>query len=154
MEPAAAVRRPEGRVGGPVIEPYRAPETSAWIGDLALVVSLGVAVFFLHLAHVLKLHQRDTWWASNVRDAVNLLAVLSLFGAITWQGFALPIALLLAATITLLLTVVMDALAPHVRHPAWGVLAAAVAVALPLLFAPARSAEAVNAFLAWAFGGF
>jgi hypothetical protein len=135
-----------------VIEPYRAPPSPSWIGDAAFAVALLALVYFLHLARVLRVHERDTWWASNGRDAVNALAVVTLFGAISLQGFSLPLSLLFAATITLILTVLYDALATRFRHPGSAVLVAAAIVGAPLVLAPARVAALVAGGLARAFG--
>ena len=134
-------------------QPYLAPAEPAFVGNLAFAAALLLLVYFLHLGHVLKLHERDTWWASNGRDAVNALAVVTLMGAITLQGFAPPLALLFAATLTLALTVLQDAAAPRLRHPALVVLAAAVAAGALLLSAPAAMADGATRLLAWAFEG-
>lgn len=134
-------------------QPYSAPTEPAFVGDLAFATALLLLVYFLHLSHALKLHERDTWWASNGRDAVNALAVVLLMGAITLQGFAPPLALLFAATLTLALTVLHDAAAPRLEHPARLVLVVAVAVGALLLIAPAKLAQGTDRLLAWAFHG-
>lgn len=133
------------------MEPYRTPLYPAVLGDLAYVAALALFVLLQRLAWKLKEEESHTWWASNGRDVVNGLAVISLSAAIRLQGIALHLALALGATLTLGLSVLHVFLERRLVE-SWKVSwILAALLGAPLLFAPAFVAQKAELVLDWAF---
>lgn len=131
--------------------PYVPPSYPAWLGDVSYIAALALFVWLQQIGVRLREHEADTWWAGNGRDVVNALAVTTLSAAIWTQGISFPLALLFGGTLTLLLTVLHMALLGRVARTAPVIVAAAVLVGAPLVFAPATVARAGAALLAGAF---
>jgi hypothetical protein len=142
----------EGRGGRRRVEPYREPLAPWWVGDAAYLAALGFFVVFLHFAHLARVHQHDTWWASNGRDVANGLALVTLVGAIVLQGIAPHLAVLFAATLTIGLTVLHESQVKRSRHPGAVVAAVALVAGAPVVLAPGPSAELAARLLVALFG--
>lgn len=134
------------------MEPYRLPSYPAFLGDLAYVAALALFVYLQKVAVLLREEEDDTWWASNGRDVVNGLAVITVSAAVWLQGIAPHLALLFGASLTLALSS-LHAFLLHgrVADPWRLVLVTAVALGAPLVLVPRPVAEAAQAFLGAAF---
>lgn len=114
--------------------------------------ALALSILFQEIALRLREQERSAWWASNGRDVANALALSLLLLAIRWLGASWDVALLLGATITLVLTAVARALLGRLRRP-WVVVAGVgVVMVLPLLLRPERSFEQALAVVEWLYG--
>ncbi len=133
------------------MEPYRPPSYPAVLGDLAYAAALALFLLLQRLGVSLRAHERDTWWASNGRDVVNAFAVTTVAGAIWLQGIAFPLALLFGAGLTLVLSLLHEAVLGRVKRPDAVVVAVAVAIGAPLVLAPRPVAEAAARALELAF---
>lgn len=103
---------------------------------LVLLVSLGLSILLQELALRLRTQERATWWASNGRDVANLVATVLLVLAMYLRGAPWPLAILLGATLTLILSSLGRALYGRIAHP-WAVVAlVGVLLVVPLLVAP------------------
>jgi len=114
--------------------------------------ALALSILFQEIALRLREQERSAWWASNGRDVANALALSLLLLAIRWLGASWDVALLLGATITLVLTAVARALLGRLRRP-WVVVAGVgVVMVLPLLLRPERTFEQALAVVEWLYG--
>lgn len=114
--------------------------------------ALALSILFQDIALRLREQERSAWWASNGRDVANALALSLLLLAIRWLGASWDVALLLGATITLVLTAVARALLGRLRRP-WVVVAGVgVVMVLPLLLRPERTFEQALAVVEWLYG--
>lgn len=126
------------------MDPYRPPSYPAVLGDLAYAAALALFLFLQRIAHKLREEEVHAWWASNGRDVVNGLAVVTVSTAIWLQGIAPALALLFGATLTLLLSVLHTFLEGRVVEPWRLVIVAAVILGAPLVLAPRQVAEATD----------
>jgi hypothetical protein len=119
----------------------------------AVVLSaLAVSILFQEIALRLREQERSAWWASNGRDVANALALALLLLAIRWLGASWDVALLLGATITLVLTAVARALLGRLRRPWMVVAVVGVVLVLPLVLRPERTFEQALAVVDWLYG--
>ena len=109
-------------------------------GSAALLGSLALTVALQRLQLELKRADTRRWWASNGRDLINLLAFGALGGSLLVVGFPAPAALLLGATMLLVLQLFEALLLNWPRLPAPTALSLGVAFALacPVLLSPNR----------------
>ena len=133
------------------MEPYRLPGYPAVLGDLAYVAALALFIFLQKVALRLRAEEEETWWASNGRDVVNGLAVVTVSGAIWLQGMAPWMAVFFGATLILALSVLQAFFARRHPEPWKPLLVAAVLLGAPLVLVPRPLAEATAAFLQTAF---
>ena len=134
------------------MEPYRIPSYPAVYGDLAYAAALALFIWLQKVGLRLRAEEAQAWWASNGRDVVNGLAVVTVSGAIWLQGVAPWLAVFFGSTLTLALSVLHAFL--ERRHPdPWKLLVvAAVLLGAPLVLAPQPVAEETAALLRAAFG--
>jgi hypothetical protein len=134
------------------MEPYRLPSYPAVLGDLAYVGALALFLYLQKMALRLRAEEAENWWASNGRDVVNGLAVVTVSGAIWLQGVAAWLALFFGATLTLALSAIHYLLQrAHAQEPWKSVLVAAAILGAPLVLAPRPVAEAAASLLQAAF---
>lgn len=114
--------------------------------------ALAVSILFQEIALRLREQERSAWWASNGRDVANALALALLLLAIRWLGASWDVALLLGATITLVLTAVARALLGRLRRPWMVVAVVGVVLVLPLVLRPERTFEQALAVVDWLYG--
>jgi hypothetical protein len=119
-------------------------------GRLAALVYLAAVVAFLlsqELGLRLRRAEHRAWWAGSGRDLLNLAGLVAIGGALRWLGFPGPAALLVGGTVTLVLfgASVFVATQLEVRHPRAWALGVGLALATPVLLAPARVADAFAA---------
>lgn len=136
-----------------VMEPYRLPGYPAVLGDLAYGCALALFVLLQRVALKLRAEEADTWWASNGRDVVNGLAVVTLSTAIWLQGVAPWLAIFFGGTLTLALSGLHSLLQrTHATEPWKPVVVAAAILGAPLVLAPRPVAETAAQLLRAAFG--
>jgi len=133
------------------MEPYRIPSYPAIYGDLAYAGALALFLWLQKVGLRLREEETQTWWASNGRDVVNGLAVVTVSGSIWLQGVAPWLAVFFGSTLTLALSVLHAFL--ERRHPdPWKLLlVAAVLLGAPLVLAPEPVAAAAAELLQAAF---
>jgi hypothetical protein len=133
------------------MESFRPPGHPALLGDLAYGAALALFLWLQKLGTRLRAEEEATWWASNGRDVVNGLAVVTLSSAIWLQGVAPWLAVFWGCTLTLALSVLHSFV--ERRHPEpWKPLVVAAAIlGAPLLLAPEQVAEATAALLQTVF---
>src|SRR4051812_33772999 len=83
----------------------------------------------------LKEDEGAAWWASNGRDILNAFALAACALGLRLLGFRGPLALCLAATLTLTLSLFQSSIVKR-RLPVVASLAAAVLVGLPVALRP------------------
>jgi len=146
-------RSPWDSFPGGMMEPYRLPGYPAVLGDLAYGCALALFVLLQRMALKLRAEEADTWWASNGRDAVNGLAVVTLSAAIWLQGVAPWLAIFFGGTLTLALSGLHSLLQrTHATEPWKPVVVAAAILGAPLVLAPRPVAETAAELLRAAFG--
>lgn len=134
------------------MEPYRLPGYPAVLGDFAYVCALALFVFLQKVALRLRAEESQAWWASNGRDVVNGLAVVTVSIAIWLQGVAAWLAIFFGCTLTLALSAVHALLQrSHATDPWKTVVVAAAILGAPLVLAPRPVAEAAAELLHAAF---
>ncbi len=134
------------------MEPYRLPSYPAVLGDLAYVAALALFLYLQKMALRLRAEEAETWWASNGRDVVNGLAVITVSCSIWLQGVAPWLALFFGATLTLALSAIHSMLQRLRAQEPWkSVLVAAAVLGAPLVLAPRPVAEAAARLLHAAF---
>lgn len=121
-------------------------------GDALFFVALALTGFLERLQLELKAAEKGHWWASNGRDVLNAGAFGTMALGLRVVGFTGPIALVIAASLLLVLTAIESALAEK-RHSGPLVLLAACALGAPVLFIPRAVQELFRAALEWLFRG-
>jgi len=122
------------------------------VGSLVFLVMLCVTALLERLQFTLRKTEASTWWASNGRDVLNLVA----FGAISLGlkvlGFTGPISFCIGATLVVLLSALQMSLG---KRRLAGLLSVLVAVALgmPILVAPGAVHDLFRAALEVLFPG-
>lgn len=115
---------------------YQAPSpVGRAAGALGYVVMLVVAAVLERLQFKLRATESRTWWASNGRDAINAGALLAMTAGLKALGFSGPLALCVAATLVLFLSLVQTSLERH-RHAGMLSVVTALLLGLPVLVAP------------------
>jgi len=119
----------------------------------AVVLSaLFASILLQEIALWLRKQERSAWWASNGRDVANALALAFLLLAIRWLGASWDVALLLGATITLVLTALARALVGWMRRPWLLVAAVGLALILPVAIWPETTFEQALVVVDWLYG--
>jgi hypothetical protein len=113
----------------------------AWraVGIAVLLLSLGATVVLQRVQLALSREEASIWWASNGRDLLNAVS-LGLVGLALWLvGFSGPIAVLVGATVLLLLNLFESFLSrgPGQAWPTGLAFLVALTLAAPLVIAPA-----------------
>ncbi|AKU91385.1 hypothetical protein [Vulgatibacter incomptus] len=130
-----------------MIEPYRSPAFPPAFGALVFAAALVLFVALQPVAMRLRAEEHRTWWASNGRDVVNALAVVSISASVWLLGIALPLAIFLGCTLTLVLALFGTFLHERVAGSWRLVLAIAAVLGAPLVIVPGEVAMAA----AWCF---
>lgn len=122
-------------------------------GAAALVGSLAVTVVLQRLQTALVSAESSRWWASNGRDLINAVSLAALGGALWYLGFSGPTALVLGTTLLLVLNLFESVLFGRLKPLSNGVLSwlSAIALVAPLLLAPERVNDWLNALAAQLF---
>jgi hypothetical protein len=94
----------------------------------------------------LRFLEARTWWASNGRDVLNASAFAALTGSAWLIGFSLPIAMVLGATVLVMVNALQSVFRTR-RGATWMSMALAVALGSPALIAPAEVDRAIRAVL-------
>src|SRR5207245_2232853 len=84
----------------------------------------------------LKATEGSKWWASNGRDVVNGFAFAAMVLGLRIIGFTGPIALAIAATMVIAISVAQSSLARFPQASQAVSMAAAVAVGVPVILVP------------------
>jgi uncharacterized BrkB/YihY/UPF0761 family membrane protein len=132
---------------------YQAPSDSAQLaGGAALLLALVATGVLERLQFRLRDAERSTWWASNERDLLNLLALAVLTFACALLGFSTALSLLVSGTLVVLVNTLQASLG---QRPYSGLasVGAAVVLGLPALFAPSTLARGLSGLLGALFGG-
>jgi hypothetical protein len=115
------------------------------LGSAGLIVALALTVLLQRLQAKLVLAEGRVWWASNGRDLINALSLGAIAFTLFAIGFPGPSALLIGATVLLVLnlfeSVLLKKLSP--TRNAAGSLVITLVLLSPVLAAP----EQVNALL-------
>ncbi len=116
-----------------------------WLGAALLAAALALTVFLQRIQLELRREEAAKWWVSNGRDLVNVLSLAALYGSVWMLGFSGPCALLLAATLLLLLNLLEAFLLQRPSLPAQALsLGLALALCAPLVAMPERVSWALN----------
>lgn len=110
--------------------------SARWVGSALFALSLAVIVYLERLQLLLRADEPSRWWASNGRDVINALAVATMSFGLSGVGFTGPIALAIAATLVIVVSLVEGAFA---RRPTQLLTAAtftALGLGLFVLLAP------------------
>jgi hypothetical protein len=121
-----------------------------WVGRGAYLAALCATGFLERVQFGLRFLEARTWWASNGRDVLNAAAFAALTGSAWLIGFSPPIALVLGATVLVLVNALQSALRRR-RSATWMSMGLAVALGLPVLIAPADVDGALRAALRMLF---
>lgn len=133
---------------GPLYPP--ASPALAVLSDALVVGAYALAFRLQGEAMVLRARLPQLWWTGHMRDALNLGAVLAMVGAVTTRGLPLPASILVGATSALVLHTARS-VTWHRPGRSTTPAAVAVALALPPLFAPAQTMDALNRLAAALF---
>jgi hypothetical protein len=85
----------------------------------------------------LRATETSTWWASNGRDVVNAFALGTMSIGLRVIGFTGPIALSIAATVVVVLSVVQTTFEKHPLS-SWTTIIVALGLGTPVLLVPAQ----------------
>jgi hypothetical protein len=122
------------------------PAQSLRVQVARALVFLGVLLLSSVLERLqtrLREEERSTWWVSNGRDVLNAFALASCALGLRLLGFRGPLALCLAATLTLALSLLQGVIVAR-RLPVVASLAAALVVGLPVALWPAPVASVLK----------
>ncbi len=132
---------------------------SAGERTLAAVLYLAAVALLVLLQEVglrLRREERRAWWAGNGRDLLNAVGCAAVTAALCAYGFPVPAALVVGASLTLVLfgtSIFMETRAGIARPRAWA-LAAALVIAVPILLVPGMVVRAVARVAAALFPSF
>ena len=125
------------------------PDQSPAVEAARALVFLGVLLLTAVLERLqtrLREDEVSTWWVSNGRDVLNAFALATCALGLRLLGFRGPLALCLAATLTVVLSLVQSVIVRR-QLPAAVSLAVAVLVGLPVALQPAWFAAVLRAVL-------
>jgi len=117
-----------------------------WAGRGAFLAALCATGVLERVQFGLRFLEARTWWASNGRDVLNASGFAALTGSAWLIGFSLPIALVLGATVLILVNALQSALRRR-KGATWTSVALAVALGFPALVAPAQVDRVIRAAL-------
>jgi hypothetical protein len=122
----------------------------------ALALAAAVVGFLLVQETGLRLRreERRAWWAGTGRDLINAAGLLAIAGALRWNGFSWPAAVLVGGSLTLAMFGASVFVATQLRtdHPRAWAFAAGAAFAFPVLVVPRRVLAAFSAVAEALFG--
>lgn len=151
MRPVVEEDRARGRtveeLGGyrELLPPARELGGAVFLGMLVLTAILE------RLQFQLRATEASVWWASNGRDVVNAFALGAMSLGLYVVGFSGPIALAIAATVVILLSVLQATLEKHRRAVGLSVLAALL-LGSPVLLWPRAVHRLFSATIGFLFG--
>jgi len=105
------------------------------VGDAVFIGMVFLTAVLERLQLQLRVTESSKWWASNGRDVVNAFALASMAFGLKVIGFTGPIAFLIAATMVLFVNVLESLLSDHKLSTVLS-MAGALALGLPIIFAP------------------
>lgn len=126
------------------------PETARLVSVGVFVLLLCVVALLERLQYRMREQEPSRWWASNGRDVVNVFALAMMAVGLFVIGFDGPLAFGIAASFVILLSAVQGALERHPNAVLLSVLTALV-LGFPILFAPARLADAYRGLVVTLF---
>ena len=135
---------------GGFLEPAQSERAQAARALVFLGVLLLTAVFE-HLQTRLRDDEVSTWWVSNGRDVLNAFALGACALGLRVLGFHGPLALCLAAVLTVLLSLIQGAIVAR-QWPYAASLVAALIVGLPVALRPAWVSGVLRAAVEALFG--
>ncbi|MFZ5470701.1 MAG: hypothetical protein ACOZIN_14815 [Myxococcota bacterium] len=106
------------------------------LGNLVFLGVLFLTALLERLQLQLKATEASRWWASNGRDVVNAFAFGAMWLGLKVIGFTGPIALAIAATLVVAMSVVQSSLAKYPRLSTALALGLTLAVGLPVILVP------------------
>lgn len=115
------------------------PAPGAGVAVALLLASVALFVWFQELGQLLKREERRAWWAGSGRDLLNAAGFAAIAGSLRLFGFPAPGAVLVGATLTLVLfgAYVFMAVRVKPRHPRAWALGAAAVISAPVVLWPA-----------------
>ncbi len=134
---------------GGFLEPAQSPRVQV----ARALVFLGVLLLTAVLERLQTRMREDevsTWWVSNGRDILNAFALAACALGLRLLGFRGPLALCLAATLTVVLSLIQGLIVDR-KWPYGLSLVAALAVGLPVAVWPLPVARALRASLDFLF---
>jgi hypothetical protein len=125
-----------------------------WLAASAYLVAVVAFLFAQEAGLRLRREEVRAWWAGSGRDLINAAGLLAIAGALRLVGFPWAAALLVGGTLTLLMfgASVFVATQTATRHPRAWAFAAGLALATPVLLAPAAVLDAFGRVAAALFG--
>jgi hypothetical protein len=110
-----------------------------WLAAAAYLAAVVAFLFAQEAGLRLRREEVRAWWAGSGRDLINAAGLLAIAGALRLVGFPWAAALLVGGTLTLLMfgASVFVAIQTPTRHPRAWAFAAGLALAAPVLLAPA-----------------
>ncbi|MGA9520502.1 MAG: hypothetical protein WBV82_03510 [Myxococcaceae bacterium] len=130
---------------------YREPEPSVyWLGVGVFALALCVTGIIERIQFRLRFLEARTWWASNGRDVLNSLAFGAMAGALAIFGFRGPVALVIAASIILLVNTVQSSLGTRRGGTVLSALAS-LALGVPVLLLPSLVDQGLRSLLLFLF---
>ena len=120
----------------------------------AYLVAVVAFLFAQEAGLRLRREEARAWWAGSGRDLINTAGLVAIAGALRLLGFPWAGALFVGGTLTLLMfgASVFVTIQTDTRHPRVWAFAAGLALALPVLLAPAAILRAFARVAAGLFG--
>lgn len=125
-------------------------ETLTLVGRAGFFASLVAVGVLERVQFRLRFLEAKTWWASNGRDILNAVAFVLLAGALGLIGFGGPLAIVIAATVLVLMIALQSAFSVR-RHATALSIALAVILGTPVVIAPRAVDGFFKALLMWLF---
>lgn len=130
---------------------YSEPEPSVrWLGVGVFVIALCVIGIIERIQFRLRFLEARTWWASNGRDVLNAVAFGAMGGALATYGFRGPVAVVIAASIILVVNTVQSSLETRRGATVLSALAS-LALGIPVLVLPSVVDRGLRSLLLFLF---
>lgn len=121
------------------------------VGDLAFIALLCLTALLERLQFQLRATEASHWWLSNGRDVLNAFALGLVALGLKVVGFTGPLALAIAATLVILLSLFQTSLGRYPRLSTLLSVGAALGLGAPILLAPYPVASAFRSLIEWLF---
>ncbi len=130
---------------------YIEPEPSMrWVGVVVFVAALCATGIVERIQFRLRFLEARTWWASNGRDVLNAVAFAAIGAALGISGFRGPLAVVIAASIILLVNTVQASLGTRRGATVLSALAALM-LGAPVLLVPSLLDRGLRSLLLFLF---